>query len=501
MAETLKLGNGIWATKENSLLSYNDENGNYKPLPFDFTRASSATVVNKAGLIETVQSGIPRIDFLGNTNGALLLEPQRTNLITQSEAFGNSYWTKSGATIQGDPSTAGAEEVTNGSFTGSATGWTINSGWAYGTNNIVASGSADNSFFYQGILTANKTYLVTFDIVSISSGAITAWIGAEQGNTSNASYTSPTTSPSADSPLNAFKLVEGTSTAAHSIYVLSAASHTGTLTESVFLKASEITLAAVHFGNFSNRAEFNLSNGTVATFGVLDSATIEAFTNGWYKCTVTGTFSASNVYTQINLLKSSGSASYTGDGTSGVYIYGAQLEASSYPTSYIPTQGSTVTRNLETCSGAGNATVFEDVNASGVLFAEIQAHSDDLTDRYITLSDGTTSNRAFIRWVTVSNRVDGFIIVGGVTQASFTYTGGDITDFTKIAVRWAVNDFSFWINGVKNNTDTNGSVFSALTTLSLNEGDASGFEFFGNIKQIQVLTYQTDAEMIALTSL
>tara|TARA_R110000796_G_scaffold244499_2_gene367667 strand:+ start:336 stop:773 length:438 start_codon:yes stop_codon:yes gene_type:complete len=145
--------------------------------------------------------------------------------------------------------------------------------------------------------------------------------------------------------------------------------------------------------------------------------------------------------------------------------------------------------------------VFEDVNASGVLFAEIQAHSDDLTDRYITLSDGTTSNRAFIRWVTVSNRVDGFIIVGGVTQASFTYTGGDITDFTKIAVRWAVNDFSFWINGVKNNTDTNGSVFSALTTLSLNEGDASGFEFFGNIKQIQVLTYQTDAEMIALTSL
>ena len=538
MAETLKLGNGIWGTKENSLLSYNDENGNYKPLPFDFTRASSATVVNKAGLIETVQSGIPRIDFLGNTNGALLLEPQRTNLITQSEAFGNSYWTKSGATIQGDPSTAGAEEVTNGSFTGSATGWTINSGWAYGTNNIVASGSADNSFFYQGILTANKTYLVTFDIVSISSGAITAWIGAEQGNTSNASYTSPTTvtvylhpasgvnfiigtvgvttatidnvsvkevqgftSPSADSPLNAFKLVEGTSTAAHSIYVLSAASHTGTLTESVFLKASEITLAAVHFGNFSNRAEFNLSNGTVATFGVLDSATIEAFTNGWYKCTVTGTFSASNVYTQINLLKSSGSASYTGDGTSGVYIYGAQLEASSYPTSYIPTQGSTVTRNLETCSGAGNATVFEDVNASGVLFAEIQAHSDDLTDRYITLSDGTTSNRAFIRWVTVSNRVDGFIIVGGVTQASFTYTGGDITDFTKIAVRWAVNDFSFWINGVKNNTDTNGSVFSALTTLSLNEGDASGFEFFGNIKQIQVLTYQTDAEMIALTSL
>ena len=44
------------------------------------------------------------------------LEPSRTNLITHSEAFGNSYWTKSGATIQGDPSTAGSELIVNGDF-------------------------------------------------------------------------------------------------------------------------------------------------------------------------------------------------------------------------------------------------------------------------------------------------------------------------------------------------------------------------------------------------
>ncbi len=85
MSNTLNLGtDGNWATKENSLLGYNSESGNYKPLPFDFTRASSATVVNKSGLIETVQSGIPRIDFSDSTSGALLLEPQRTNLIEYS---------------------------------------------------------------------------------------------------------------------------------------------------------------------------------------------------------------------------------------------------------------------------------------------------------------------------------------------------------------------------------------------------------------------------------
>ena len=98
MANTLNLGNGDWATKENSLLGYNSENGNYKPLPFDFTRASNGTFVNKSGLIETAANGVPRIDFLGNTSGALKLEPQRTNLIPYSSDFSQG-WSLSAATI------------------------------------------------------------------------------------------------------------------------------------------------------------------------------------------------------------------------------------------------------------------------------------------------------------------------------------------------------------------------------------------------------------------
>ena len=92
MANTLNLGNGNWATKEDSLLAYNSENGNFKPLPFDFTRASSATVVNKDGLIETVGSGEPRIDFSNDAKGALKLEPSRSNAITNSEEFGSTGW-------------------------------------------------------------------------------------------------------------------------------------------------------------------------------------------------------------------------------------------------------------------------------------------------------------------------------------------------------------------------------------------------------------------------
>ena len=47
MAESFKYGNGVWATKEGSSMAYNDENDNYKPVPFSVTRDSIATSVNK----------------------------------------------------------------------------------------------------------------------------------------------------------------------------------------------------------------------------------------------------------------------------------------------------------------------------------------------------------------------------------------------------------------------------------------------------------------------
>ena len=103
MANTLKLGAGKWATGTDTVLAFNDENNNFKPLPFDFSRASSATVVNQSGLIETVGSGEPRIDFEGNTKGALLLEPSRTNSLLQSNQF-DTTWTLSNTSISNNQS-------------------------------------------------------------------------------------------------------------------------------------------------------------------------------------------------------------------------------------------------------------------------------------------------------------------------------------------------------------------------------------------------------------
>ena len=103
MAQALKFGNGTWATKTGSSMAYNDQNGNYKPLPFNFERDSIATRVNKEGLIEVVGRDIPRIDYTDSSDGVLLLEPSRTNSLLQSNQF-DTTWGNTNTTVLGGQS-------------------------------------------------------------------------------------------------------------------------------------------------------------------------------------------------------------------------------------------------------------------------------------------------------------------------------------------------------------------------------------------------------------
>jgi hypothetical protein len=116
MATKLKLGtDNNWATKVDELLAYNDENGNFKPIQFDADRASTATRVNKAGLIENVELNRPRVQF-DNNDGYLLLERTRTNQISKSRD------------LEGWQDLGGSETVTNNDATapnGSNTAATI----------------------------------------------------------------------------------------------------------------------------------------------------------------------------------------------------------------------------------------------------------------------------------------------------------------------------------------------------------------------------------------
>ena len=224
-----------------------------------FRRSSTGTYVDSDGLIKTANIDQPRFDHdpvTGVCKG-LLVEESRTNLLTYSEDFTQSVWTK-------------------------------------GTT-LIATNSA---------LSPNNTYSATLLIPNLGS----------------------------------FNIHSATSTS-------------GTHTSSIFVKDAGAGSCLVAMGSTTQGYLINL-NTVTGTYisgrsyggGTLVSYSILPYPNGWFKVSVTATANARGVY--VN----------RADGTSpnqGIYIWGAQLEAGSFPTSYIPTTGATVTRSADVASMTG----------------------------------------------------------------------------------------------------------------------------------------------------
>jgi len=255
---------------------------------------------------------------------------------------------------------------------------------------------------------------------------------------------------------------------------------------------ASVTAGLSYTGSFYVR---NVSGSGAITLRDVNSVTT-AFTatDEWQRFSVTGVATGpGRLY--INVLT-------TGDV---IEVWGAQLETSnglgtfdgSYATSYIPTEGSSVSRNQETCI---NAT--PEINSEeGVLYAEIAALSDDLTFRSISLNDGTNTNSVGIRYRTNSNRVNAIIKDGNGVALQMNVDISDITQFNKIALRYKSGDVSMYINGTEVATNSLSFSFTgALNDLSFDRGDNND-KFFGNTKDVQVYTKAlSDAELIKLTT-
>ena len=274
-------------------------------------------------------------------------------------------------------------------------------------------------------------------------------------------------------------------------------------TYSVFAKKNESNFIQINTGSgFSNLyANFDLDNGVVGNFNTLD-ANIESYSNGWFKCSVKANSSTTTGQTTFSIIESLTDArnpSFNALNKS-VYIWGAQLEEGSYATSYIPTSGSTVTRNQDIFTRDGIGSLIN--STEGVLFAEIAALDSSGTYRLISLSDGTDNNRVFIGLNTATGYIYYYVIVGGVVKANFT-TSTFPSAFTKVAVKYKENDFALWVNGVEVSTDSGGTTFpvGTLDRLKFESGNAGLVPFFGKVKQLQVYkTALTNTQLAALTS-
>ena len=184
-----------------------------------------------------------------------------------------------------------------------------------------------------------------------------------------------------------------------------------------------------------------------------------------------------------------------------IIIWGAQSEALTYPTSYIPTSGQSggVTRAAETLNNAGNSDLIN--STEGVLYFEGSALANDGTYREFGLSDGTSSKRVLISYVNSDNVVRAnFDGMNGASNLLHTLTNA--TDFVKIAVVYKTNRFELWVNGIKVNQDVSGSTFPAgiLTELNFNSG-STGSPFYGKTKTVAVFKEAlSDTELACLTS-
>jgi len=375
------------------------------------------TVFSNISVKEVTRDNVPRIDYTGGGCPHILAEPQRTNLITYSETFSDSSWSKINSTL---------------------------------SSNTTSSPSGDtNASTIVSTSATNEQYL---DVGSLSV-------------TSGDDYTM-----------------------------------------SCFVKKKDYDFFLIRFtgvgGAFSaGNVFFNINSGALGTIDSGYSGTITDFGNGWYKCTATTTASGTTGSAKIRLQLASAdnNETITGDGSSGTFIWGSQFEES-YATSYIPTSGSTVTRNQDIFTRDGIGSLIN--STEGTIFVEMAALANDSTNRYISINDGSSTNRIIFKFGTSSNNISA-LGLGTSTSFSLSYSSATITNMNKIALKYKVNDCALWVNGVEVATDTTFTAYTANTLNQINFSNYAGSGQFldAKVKQLQVYTTAlTDEQLTSLTS-
>lgn len=233
-----------------------------------------ASYFDNKGVMRFASPNTPRIDFdpvTGECNG-LLIEEQRTNLLTYSEQFDNAAWSTNITTTKVTP-------------------------------NVVV---APNGLLVGARLSENDTSTVVKYV----------------GNTSGVSIANNTI-----------------------------------VTATIYAKAAErsqIRFSLRKKDDTYASAVFSLSTSEVVIADSGYSGLITAVGNGWFRCSVTGSIGAgTSQHGLYAYVANNGTSIYIGDGTSGIYIWGAQLETGTFPTSYIPTTSSQVTRAADVANMSG----------------------------------------------------------------------------------------------------------------------------------------------------
>ncbi len=308
------------------------------------TRATTATRVNSAGLIESVAVNVPRLDYTNSNCPSILVEPQRTNLALRSQEFDNLTWTMFNGSVLANQTIA--PDGTN-------------------TADKVTMGGAGSAILRQTISGVSNGTVVTFSLYIKQGSGVTA-----------------------------------------------------------FLDISD----------------------TKSTVDITPTA-------NWTRYTYSVAFNSTNNFIDIELR-----------GTSGVaycYIWGAQIEAGSYATSYIPTTSASVTRNADVISKTGISSLIG--QTEGTIFVEISANQNESGVNWFSVYDGTDIN-----WIFIGKQNDKIrAYLKSNSSVIFDNSSFSITDnsIIKVALAYKTGNYNLYINGVSIASGT--TAFSFSSSLSV----------------------------------
>lgn len=271
----------------------------------------------------------------------------------------------------------------------------------------------------------------------------------------------------------------------------------GSTTFSIYAKKDQLDFLALRefgFDNTDASSFFDLANGVVGTINANHTAQMESAGNGWYRCSIT--FNTTGVLSgelRIHACGTDGDLTEQDDGTSSILIWGAQVEAGAFPTSYIPTTTTAVTRNADvlTYSATGVADSFP-MTAS----VEATARQIGVQGQFLSADESGSSNDRFFVTQLASGLARGGLV--DTTNQATIDTTGTLTPGVpfKLAFAMNANDFEIYKDGVSEATDTSGTATIAPDTIRIGMRFDDTLQANGTIRKVKIFNKRLNDSLI-----
>ena len=313
--------------------------------------------------------------------------------------------------------------------------------------------------------------------------------------------------PDGDTSSKYIKLVDdgGGGTGIVAVYQSIAVSAGTKYTASAFLKADGLDWAVLNARDYDGTTDgyqfFDLSTGSLGTASNLDDSSIEAYPNGWYFCSITWTQGAGDTsFTfRVDVAGVNSDATVDRDGTSSIFVWGAQVETGSIATSYIPTTTIALTRNADQIALTSASSLIG--QTEGTLYVEVDWRGTDGASQFLLSINNDSNNRLAIF---VASNID-LRMFARSNSVTLTEQGESVTGYSgtqKIAFAYKTDDFELYRNGTSVSTDTAGSLSALATLTNIDLGQNNGASGQANMHIRSVALFKkrlTDQQLQALT--